>query len=203
MNPKLRMAKTRPGRRKSQNGALVVVIGCFVASALIRIGVSGPAFAEQMVATQASTQAETPAKTDITDLAELDLMLDAIREREIALTSEDERISVRLEILKAAQDEFERKRQELEDAEKLLAATLSQTDGAVLRDIAQLTAVYQNMKPKSAAAIFNEMDPNFSAGFLIRMSPQAAADILSAMDANTAYEVSVIMASRNIATITN
>ena len=203
MNPKLRTPKRPSRRRKTQNGALMVVIGCFVASALIRMGVSGPAIAEQMATSQNNTAAETLADTDIADLAELDLMLDAIREREASLDSEEERIATRLKVLSTAQAEFERKRQELETAEKKLAATLAQTDGAVLRDIAQLTAVYENMKPKNAALIFDEMDPNFSAGFLIRMSPQAAADILSSMEADTAYEVSVIMASRNIATISN
>ena len=202
MNPKIRKPK-RPTRRKIQNGALMVVIGCFITSAMIRMGVSGPAIAEQMAASQNNVVPETHADTDITDMAELDLMLDTIREREASLNSEDERISARLEILNSVEVEFERKRQELEDAEKKLAATLAQTDDAVLRDIAQLTAVYENMKPKNAAVIFDEMDPNFSAGFLIRMNPQAAADILSSMETNTAYEVSVIMANRNIATISN
>lgn len=193
--------KSRARRRKVQNGALLVVAVCFLSSATIRIGLSGPAIAEEIAARSLPGEPEAAVAAEHTSIEELDRMLAAIRDRQAALDGEEARVAERLAVLEKAEVEFERKRQELQAAEQRLAATLSQTDGAVLRDIAQLTAMYESMKPKNAAEIFNEMDPNFSAGFLIRMNPQAAADILASMEANTAYEVSVIMANRNIATV--
>lgn len=198
-----RRKSSRTRKRKVQNGALLVVMACFLSSATIRLGLSGPAIAQEINDRRSSPEAEVTVAAENVSFAELDRMLEAIRERQEALESEEARVEERLEILANAQAEFERKRLELQEAERQLAATLSQTDGAVLRDIAQLTAMYESMKPKNAAEIFNEMDPNFSSGFLIRMNPQAAADILSSMDPDIAYQVSVLMANRNIATITN
>ncbi len=65
------------------------------------------------------------------------------------------------------------------------------------KDIQNLTAVYQAMKPKDAAALFETMSPDFAAGFLGRMPPDSAAAILSGMSAEAAYGVSVIVAGRN------
>ena len=70
-------------------------------------------------------------------------------------------------------------------------------DGAAEKDIQNLTAVYQAMKPKDAAALFETMSPEFAAGFLGRMPPEAAAAILSGMSSEAAYGVSVIVAGRN------
>jgi flagellar motility protein MotE (MotC chaperone) len=192
---------------RTRNGALFVVASCFLASAGIRIGVSGPAIAMELDARQdlavESPDRERPISADHTSFAELDTLLAAIRERQTALDGEEIRINEKLEILEQAEAAFESKRHELQETERRLAATLAQTDGAVLRDIEQLTSMYENMKPKNAAGIFETMDPRFAAGFLIRMNPQAAADILSGMSAEAAYEASVIMANRNIATMAN
>ena len=78
-----------------------------------------------------------------------------------------------------------------------LKATLALADGAAEADIERLTAVYQAMKPKDAAALFETMAPEFAAGFLGRMPPEAAAAILSGMSPEAAYGVSVIVAGRN------
>ena len=76
---------------------------------------------------------------------------------------------------------------------------LALADGAAEKDIQKLTAVYQAMKPKDAAALFETMSPEFAAGFLGRMPPEAAAAILSGMSSEAAYGVSVIVAGRNAA----
>jgi len=82
--------------------------------------------------------------------------------------------------------------------EQELRATLALADGAAEQDLQRLTAVYQAMKPKDAAALFDAMSPEFAAGFLARMTPEAAAAILSGMSPETAYGVSVIVAGRNV-----
>ncbi len=79
-----------------------------------------------------------------------------------------------------------------------LRSTLALADKAAENDIAGLTAVYQAMKPKDAAALFETMSPEFAAGFLGRLPPDSAAAILSAMSPEAAYGISVIVAGRNV-----
>jgi flagellar motility protein MotE (MotC chaperone) len=81
--------------------------------------------------------------------------------------------------------------------EARLRETLALADGAAEADIERLTAVYQAMKPKDAAALFEAMSPEFASGFLGRMAPESAAAILSGMSAEAAYGISVIVAGRN------
>ena len=71
-------------------------------------------------------------------------------------------------------------------------------DSAAENDLAQLTAIYENVKPKRAAEIFQSMDTTFAAGILGRMSPAQAGEILTLVDAETAYAISVLMAARNM-----
>jgi flagellar motility protein MotE (MotC chaperone) len=85
----------------------------------------------------------------------------------------------------------------MQAVEAELQATLALADGAAEADLDRLTAVYQAMKPKDAAALFETMSPEFAAGFLGRMPPESAAAILSGMSAESAYGVSVIVAGRN------
>jgi flagellar motility protein MotE (MotC chaperone) len=82
-------------------------------------------------------------------------------------------------------------------AEAKLSETLSRADGAAETDLAQLTQVYESMKPKDAAKLFAAMDPEFAAGFLGRMQPASSAAIMSGMPADAAYAVSVLLAGRN------
>lgn len=183
-----------------QVGALRLVMICFLASGLIRLAGFAPALAQQL---DGVPSADNPVETamamaDCPVPAEPDALLLAIRERDAQLDSREQRLAQRLEVFTVATEEFERRRDALIAAEERLAATLAIADQAAENDIRQITAVYENMKPKDAAEVFDTMDQTFAAGFLIRMNPQAAADILSNMEAETAYAVSLLMASRNV-----
>ena len=74
---------------------------------------------------------------------------------------------------------------------------MAYADTAAEGDLARLTAVYENMKPKDAAALFEEMDPDFAAGFLGRMRADSAAGIMAGLSPPVAYSVSVLLAGRN------
>lgn len=176
----------------SRSGSLLLVLLCFAASAVVRVGLSGPAIAQQAVDTAA--QYVPSATTN----AEEDALLAAIRERGDTLDAREREIAERLSLLAKAEAEFDRKKADLIAAEERLAATLALADGAAERDLAQLTAIYENVKPKQAADIFAQMEPTFAAGILGRMTPQGAADILSLMNAEKAYSISVLLAARNM-----
>ncbi|MHA3915584.1 MotE family protein [Halovulum sp. GXIMD14793] len=174
---------------------MALLIACFLVSGGLRVLTVGQAYAEQ-----AGNAPETPemAAVDCPPPEDADVLLTVVQERAQQLDERDAKMAERLAVLQIAEAEFEKRRDELIAAEEKLAATLAIADNAAERDIQQLTAVYEEMKPKNAAEIFDSMDPAFAAGFLIRMAPQSAANILSAMDKNTAYTTSVIMASRNV-----
>ena len=70
-------------------------------------------------------------------------------------------------------------------------------DKAAERDIERMTTVYENMKPAEAAKIFERMDVSFAAGLLARVRPEIAAQVLAAMNADSAYAVTLTIASRN------
>jgi len=124
-------------------------------------------------------------------------LIEALRQREERAAIREAAIDDRLAALALVDAAVEARLQELRLAEESLAETLARADGASEQDLGRLTAVYEAMKPKDAAALFETMAPEFAAGFLGRMRPDAAAAVLSGMAPETAYTISVLLAGRN------
>jgi flagellar motility protein MotE (MotC chaperone) len=206
--------KRKPKRRTK--GALTAITALLVASALVRIGIGAsqaiaredPAAAahapaddhgNDMVAADAhggesTTHAGTPAAIADEDLLPL---INSLKAREERVNQREEAIDVRMQALRVAEQEIERKLVALEDAEQKLKATMELASSAAENDLQKLTDVYANMKPKQAALLFEQMDPKFAAGFLGRMRADSAAAIMAGMAPDAAYLVSVILAGRN------
>ncbi|MFO7856081.1 MAG: hypothetical protein R6V44_12855 [Paracoccaceae bacterium] len=175
-------------------GALLLLALCFAGSAIARAADPDGALVAAAVdrASIATPSGACPAP-------EPGSLLAAIREREDQL---DERAGVladRARVLEAAERRFRAEAVALEDAERRLAATLAIADEAAEDDVGRLVAVYESMKPKSAARIFESMDVVFAAGFLARMDREAAAEILAELPPERAYAVSAVIAGRNAA----
>ncbi len=181
------------GRRRAGQGALVIVALLFASSGALRLGSGiGAALAKSEDLPEAEPHAEPLAACETpTALAE------ALRLREDRVAVQEASLKDRLAALALADAAITQRLEELKAAEAELSATLALADGAAEADIDKLTAVYQAMKPKDAAALFETMSPEFAAGFLGRMPPESAAAILSGMSAEAAYGVSVIVAGRN------
>ena len=128
---------------------------------------------------------------------ELDALLSSFRSREEALEKEEVRVLERSSQLKELETTIALKLEELDVAEAKLRELLAFANSASEDDVARLTAVYENMKPKNAATVFEEMDPAFAAGFLARMRPDAAATVMASLKPKTAYAVSVVLAGRH------
>lgn len=124
-------------------------------------------------------------------------LLKAIRERQASLAAREAKIADRLQALKIAEMKLKENREALIDAEKRLAETLEIADSAAESDLARLTTVYNNMKPKDAVGLFAAMAPEFAAGFLARMNPDSSARILAGLSPEQAYSISLILAGRN------
>ena len=104
-------------------------------------------------------------------------------EKETAFAEITKRLKKELAIIEAAKDSL---------------AKDAQTRSELAQgDVTHLTTMYATMKPKQAAQIFNKMNPRFAAGFLREMKGQRAGLILATMDSQKAYEISLVLASRN------
>jgi flagellar motility protein MotE (MotC chaperone) len=178
--------------RRAGRGALFIVAMLFATSGALRLGSGvGTALARAEdapddVALAATASCELPAA-----------LAEALSAREDRLVLHEAALNDRQAALALADQAITERLAELEAMETRLRETLALADGAAEADIERLTAVYQAMKPKDAAALFEAMSPDFAAGFLGRMAPDSAAAILSGMSAEAAYGISVIVAGRN------
>lgn len=206
-----RAGSGRAGHRRAGRGVLAVIGALLIASALVRLGV-GAALALNNVAEAGEHEqapdmaqadpnagAHTDANAPGVCVGEEDLApaLEALRAREAEVTQREEDLRSRMQALRVAEATIEEKLAAMQETEQRLRATLAMAETAAEQDIAQLTQVYANMKPREAAALFAQMEPDFAAGFLGRMRPDAAAAILSGMDPQAAYTISVMLAGRN------
>lgn len=191
--------KNKKKNPKIRAGSIVLIASLLIGSATLRIGLSAT---EAMAKTdpkhppemQKSETKPAAAEAVITDTSTL---LAAIREREKRVAEQELKLELRGKSLSVAQHEIERRIEALQLAEERLRATLARANTAAEDDVARLTTVYENMKPKDGAALFEAMEPGFAAGFLARMRPDAAAAIMSGLSPEFAYTISVILAGRN------
>ena len=185
--------------RKRGFGVLHVVTCLLVASAVMRFAVEvGPAMANEggEDVAEDTVRTEEPSQTE-TLLAALQAREARLADREARLADREGQLQARLEALRTAEEEIEVKLQALVEAEAQLSATIALADTAAESDLAQLTTVYENMKPKEAADLFTQMPPQFAAGFLGLMRPEAAALIMTELAPEIAYSFSVVLAGRN------
>ena len=194
-------AKGKPRlRMRGMRGALLIVAGLLLGSAMLRMGQdAGRAFAQGKKDVEVSVLDPTGdrAAEKSETLEELQAMLQAFRAREARLAAREKAVEERLLALRMADEEIERKLVRLVAAEEALADTISRADSAATDDIDRLTRVYETMKPKKAAILFEEMAPEFAAGFLARMRPEAAAGIMAGLSPEAAHRFSVVLAGRN------
>ncbi len=180
-------------RRRTGRGALAILALLLASSGALRIGSGvGAAMAlapEAEVTAEGSVALNCPAPP----LA----LAEALSLRESRVLAQEAALADRMAALVLAEAAASKRLAEMEAAEGELKATLALADGAAEGDLARLTAVYEAMKPKDAAALFETMAPEFAAGFLGRMQPSTAGAILSGMQADAAYGISVILAGRN------
>ena len=188
-------------RKTRVRGSVALISSLLIASAGIRLLTSAEvALAEIEGGDGLFSQAATAVSNSATqehDRTAMQSLLDALRNGEAAIKVREHNIEMRRKALDVAQVEIERRLDALEAAEKRLGATLTLANTASEDDIARLTTVYENMKPKDAAALFETMEPEFAAGFIARMLPDSAAKVMSGLDPKVAYTISVILAGRN------
>lgn len=188
---------TRPRtrrKRRGPRGVLWIIALCLATSGVIRLGVgSGAAIAGEL----AALTRDTPETLDCPDDDDINEVLALLQERETRLSERESVLASRMQALAVAEEQIARNMTALEAAETSLKATMALASTAAEDDLARLTAVYENMKPKEAAEVFAAMDPQFAAGFLGRMRASTAAAIMAGLAPDAAYAISVLLAGRN------
>ncbi len=198
------VAKSKRFHRTGR-GSVALIAMLLVTSAVLRLAsgagtaIAGAANDSVMEANELgvkSTAQRTPS-TVSASRGEMSKLLIALQEREARVAKREIEIKIHSKALAVAGEEIAKRLLSLEKAEVQLRSTLALADGAAEADLARLTSVYENMKPKDAAALFEMMEPDFAAGFLGRMRPDAAAALMAGLTPDAAYSISVILASRN------
>lgn len=190
---------TNPGKGKhrgSSRSVLVVIATLLLVSGIIRIGEGiGRAVAVEVAPETGGASFGEPGDCNFED--GVSEVMASLKERELRVTARETNVANRMKALSAAEDQIAQNLAALVAAEDELARTMALAKQAAEGDLAKLTTVYENMKPKDAAALFEEMAPEFAAGFLGRMRADAAAAIMAGMPPQAAYTVSVVLAGRN------
>lgn len=186
--------------KRARRGTLHVIGGLMVMSAIVRVMGAGQAYAEADIAPSAGPVVSDVSKETSTEpLSATDnaALLQAMQQREARLAEKEAQMANRMQALRLAEKEASERVAAMTAAEESLKSTIALADVAAENDIARLVAVYENMKPKEAAALFSQMTPDFAAGFLGLMNPVVAAQILSLVSPESAYSISVVLAGRN------
>lgn len=199
--------KTKAGAANSgrlRMGALVVLGGCFAASALLRAGevvAELPAKSDDGFGNPIPQQTVSkPVSSEPSGRVEIgpQQLLDEVRRQREALAAREAEVAARERALTGLGAKMRERLEELRVARDQLAKTAALVDDAAGKDVRRLAQMYQQMKPKQAGQIFNEMAPSFAAGFIAEMRPDAAALVMANMDAEKAYAVSILLAGRNV-----
>lgn len=195
----MRMGQRRkhPGTRAPKRGALFVISGLLIASAVIRFGDGAAQALALAKGEDATVQADARGEGGCKTPEDLQILLTALQERDTDLTKRETALRDRMQALHLTDEEVSRKLEALARAEEDLRQMIALAESASEDDLSRLTKVYENMKPKQAAALFEEMDPSFAAGFLARMRPETAAAIMAGLSPQAAHTFSVVLAGRN------
>jgi flagellar motility protein MotE (MotC chaperone) len=184
---------TRRSRRGK--GTLHLIGALLIMSGVIRATNAGQAWAEG----QPGHVTDPPVEAANRGVPGFDnpLLLEALQKREARIAERERQMEERMQALQLAEREASERLAAMAAAEDSLKSTMALADVAAETDIQKLVAVYENMKPKEAAALFSQMTPDFAAGFLGLMSPQVSAQIMAQVSPETAYSISVVLAGRN------
>ncbi len=145
------------------------------------------------------TQSQAQPVSSPHNTAQTDALLAAIKERSRVLDAQTVRVEDRIRLLEIIEKRVGERLVELQKNNDDLSGLIAFADEAADQDIALLSKMYEQMKPKKAGEIFDKMNPTFAAGFLTAMNSESAALILTNMSTDKAYEASMIIASRNAA----
>ena len=118
-----------------------------------------------------------------------DRLLISLNKRREALETREAELETRVKLLEAAELRVDERITELKAVEARIADLLGQREVMQEERIAQLVKTYENMKPKSAAAILENLDRDILLDVMARMKPATKALVLAQMTPARARDV--------------
>lgn len=123
-------------------------------------------------------------------------VLQKLTERRNGLDGREKDIERREAMLKAAEDQIERKISEMRSLQNTIEGLLRQYNDQEDNKMRSLVKIYENMKPKEAAKIFEQLDMPIMLEVVERMKEQKVAPILAEMDPAKARTITSELAQR-------
>lgn len=120
----------------------------------------------------------------------------ALTERRKKLEQKEKDIAHREALLRAAQQEFERKYDELNNIKAEIQNLLKKQSEEEEARITSLVKIYEGMKPKDAARIFNTLDMDVLIEVMSRMSERKSSPVLAAMNPDRARTVTILLSEQ-------
>lgn len=125
----------------------------------------------------------------------MEITQDLVKQRK-RLETREAQLLQKEALLQAAEQELDRKYQELValkiDIENLLVTQSEEEE----KQINSLVKIYENMKPKEAAAIFNTLDLDILVEVISRMSERKSSPIMAALNPERARTVTIMLAEQ-------
>ncbi|MGH1399271.1 MAG: MotE family protein [Alphaproteobacteria bacterium] len=144
---------------------------------------------------------ETPKWRDASD-DELEFnavnakMFEDLRARREKVDQKERNLTTREALLRAAEQELDRKYQELTALRTELETLLNQQSEEEQAQITSLVKIYEGMKPKDAARIFDTLDLDVLVAVMGRMSERRLSPVLAAMNAERARTITIMLAEQ-------
>lgn len=126
---------------------------------------------------------------------EIEVLQSLARRRE-EIEKREQKLAAQEALLKAAEQEVDRKIAELNKLRSELESLLGQQQTMEDDRIASLVKIYENMKPKEAAAIFNTLDMDVLLAVISKMAERRSSPIIANMDTDRARLVTIRLAEQ-------
>lgn len=121
-------------------------------------------------------------------------VFDDLAKRRKMLDRREKELMTRDALLRAAEQELDRKFQELSTLREEIENLLQQQSEEERARIQSLVKIYEGMKPKEAARIFDTLDLDVLMAVMSRMSERRASPILANMNPERARTVTILLA---------
>ena len=143
-------------------------------------------------------QMESKGLTDdpmLMSQSEIDL-LQNLSQRRNELENWGIELSLREQLLKAAELRIENKLADLKGVQDKIKSSLKQHDDEQEAKLKSLVKIYETMKPKDSARIFEKLDMPILLDVIERMKEAKAAPVIAAMDSEKAKKLTTELAKR-------
>ena len=190
--------------------AMAVLGACFAMSFVGRLAVfaadsAGAASAESPKTSAANAPSAEPNTESVTNngglsnatTCQTQELAATLRNRIAALDAREDTIAEKHARMEAYATLIETRLEELDAANAEMKQYLDKINERRNRDVEQLAAIYNSMKPKLASEILSEMDVDFASGLLAQLETESAAAILAGMEPQKAYTISVHLANQS------